>query len=332
MTGGQRSSLALYWIYMLTSFLFQGLVLGFVLVSIVESDHAQYLRKSVNPYHWALIAGILMQTAAQTAAHIISKSLTDKYLVHANAIYFEPHDLKLHLMKTAAMHKFIGIDEGMEPGKAMAFAKAAGRITENIVLRLPLPRLGRLIEVIHRDLVRLIIPPTCRHHEIIYDMLDLQAPAVDRNSSNGVTGRRLAQLRGYIYPVNIHVPPPATPSSLYDKSSALAMKMDAWRRGLFVTNATRNRQLLAIAEGRAPPGSLQPYTTGGGKIMDTLGSAWNARQEAKARWSRRGARKLGSKVKKLDRMEMNQTDGLVWLVVLDLEQGTVFYIIFHPLR
>ena len=100
--------------------------------------------------------------------------------------------------------------------------------------------------------------------------------------------------------------------------------MDAWRRGLVQTNAMRNRHLLAIAEGRAEPGSpMQPYGTGSGKIVDTIGNAWNARQVAKARWSRRGARRLDAKVKKLDRLEMNQTDGLVWLVVLDLENGTV---------
>lgn len=51
-------------------------------------------------------------------------------------------------MKTAAMRKFIGadFDDGVTPGKAKAFAKSAGRTAENIVLRLPLPRIQRVIE------------------------------------------------------------------------------------------------------------------------------------------------------------------------------------------
>lgn len=85
-----------------------------------------------------------MQTAAQTAAHILSKTLTDRYLLRANETYFEPRGLKVRLMKTAAMRRFVhkDISEG-EKSKWKKFGKSAGRTAESVGLRLPIT--GRLI-------------------------------------------------------------------------------------------------------------------------------------------------------------------------------------------
>jgi hypothetical protein len=91
-----------------------------------------------SPYHWALIAGIVMQTAAQTAAHVLSKTLTDRYLLRANNTYFEPRGLKVRLMKTAAMRRFVHKDTSEDESKWKKFGKSAGRTAETIGLRLPI--------------------------------------------------------------------------------------------------------------------------------------------------------------------------------------------------
>ena len=52
----------------------------------------------LSPYHWAMIAGAAIQASAQTAARVISKTLTDRYLKHANSTYFEPRGLKAGLI------------------------------------------------------------------------------------------------------------------------------------------------------------------------------------------------------------------------------------------
>ena len=80
-----------------------------------------------------------MQTAAQTAAHVLSKTLTDRYLLRANKTYFEPRGLKVRLMKTAAMRRFVHIDGSEEEkSKWKKFGKSAGRTAETIGLRLPI--------------------------------------------------------------------------------------------------------------------------------------------------------------------------------------------------
>lgn len=81
-----------------------------------------------------------MQTAAQTSAHILSKTLTDRYLHRANTTYFEPRGLKVRLMKTAAMRRFVHADAPEEEGKWKKFGKSAGRTAEKVGLHLPIAR------------------------------------------------------------------------------------------------------------------------------------------------------------------------------------------------
>ena len=54
-------------------------------------------------------------------------------------------------MKTAAMRKFIHIDvdDGHGPSKAAQIAKSAGRALESTALRLPIPFLGRVLDLVN---------------------------------------------------------------------------------------------------------------------------------------------------------------------------------------
>src|ERR1700733_12590766 len=136
-----------------------------------------------------------------------------------------------------------------------------------------------------------------------------QPPRIDPDGTNDVSLRRLQQLQGFITPVSTNVPPPTMPEGLLDKASALAIKLEQWRAKKRESKANHSRRLLAIAEGRTQ--RRRPV----GPISHLL-SATGAE-----RYSRRN-RRLRSDVARADRLEMLRTDGLVWLVLLNAEDGT----------
>lgn len=230
-----------------------------------------------------------MQTAAQTAARAISKTLTDRYLLHANTTYFESRGLKVRLMKTAALKRFVHADgAAAKGGKGKEFARKAGRVAQNAALRLPIPLVAQAV-----------------------DFFADPVPTVDHNSPFDITARRVASLAPHInQSLSFSVPPATVPSSLLDKSSALAIKLDTWQTKRHETNADRQRHLLAVAEGREAP---------------RRGTWWQTIQEMRAGVGRgSNVRKLKVEVKKADRLEANRTEGLVWLVLMDIEMGTFF--------
>lgn len=125
----------------------------------------------------------------------------------------------------------------------------------------------------------------------------------------------MADLDGYIYPVSWDVPPPKTPDALLDKASELCIKLRLWQGKKADTKAMRNRRLLAISEGRA-----QPQYYNNAEYYDRR----TRRGERKAgRRARRGKSSavLKGRVAKADRLEHNATADLVWIVVLNADQG-----------
>lgn len=130
-----------------------------------------------------------------------------------------------------------------------------------------------------------------------------------------VTERRMADLNGYIYPVSFNVPPPKTPEALMDKASELCIKLRIWQGKRADNKAMRNRRLLAIAEGRAQP---QYYNNPGYIDRKTRRKEYKA-----ARRARRGKSSgvLTGRVAKADRLEHNATGELVWVVILNADQG-----------
>ena len=99
-----------------------------------------------------------------------------------------------------------------------------------------------------------------------------------------------------------------------DKASELCIKFRLWQGNRADTKAQRNRRLLAIAEGRA-----QPEYYGADEYRDRR----SRRAERRARRGRTGkpARKLRGLVAKADRLELNATSDLVWVVIMNAEQG-----------
>jgi hypothetical protein len=75
-----------------------------------------------------MLASALTQTVAQTGQHILSKSVTDRYLREANERMFKPHKLRVRLMKTGAVMKLLGEEmPGEKDGKWKKGLDATGR-------------------------------------------------------------------------------------------------------------------------------------------------------------------------------------------------------------
>lgn len=248
------------------------------------------------PYHWAIAAGVVMQAGAQTAMRYIQKTLTDRLLKRVNSTYFEPRGLKVRLMKTRAMRRFVGIEQGgAEPSKAMKFAKNFGHGLENVAYRLPIPIVGRIVSALNPQ------------------------SNVDPNSTSTVTERRMEALKGYIAPMSLDVPPVRMPDGLMDKASELAIKLRVWQSNRANTKAMRDRRMLAISEGRIQPGSQLDYSQPGSSgVVDQFLDLRNNRRSG--RRGRRQDRKLRGNVAKADRLEKNTTNDLVWVVIMNADQ------------
>jgi hypothetical protein len=172
-----------------------------------------------------------------------------------------------------------------------------------------------------------------------------QAPTIDPYSTGDASARRLERYEGIIMPVSTDVPPPKMPSSLLDKTSALAVKLQQWKVKRKETKNDRNRQLLAATQGtdRLSPNYPGPGGPGSGAgDIDPFTWRENKRiQRAQRRQGRRGGlisgavggilsvervrsskreRRLKEKVDIATRLEMLKTDGLVWLVLLNADQ------------
>ena len=125
----------------------------------------------------------------------------------------------------------------------------------------------------------------------------------------------MAALNGYITPVSFDVPPAKMPEALMDKASELCIKFRLWQVNRADNKAQRNRRLLAIAEGRAQP---EYY-------VDEYRDRRTRRAQRRARRGRTGkpARKLRGQVAKADRLELNATSDLVWVVIMNADQGQI---------
>ena len=119
-------------------------------------------------------------------------------------------------------------------------------------------------------------------------------------------------------PMSTDVPPPTTPESLLDKTSALAIKLREYRTKKSESKAARSRQMLALAEGGASASATMSV------IPDLSGRrARRAERRARKGLVAGGARtrRLRAKVAKADRRDYISGDNLVWVVLFNADQG-----------
>ncbi|KAJ7666304.1 hypothetical protein B0H17DRAFT_870002, partial [Mycena rosella] len=165
------------------------------------------------PYHWAKIAGAVVQTAAQTGMHILSKTLTDRYLRAANLRLFKPKGLSVRLCTTAAMQHLV-MRKGS--GAGLSTLDKIGRGIGTVLLYAPIPFSSRIVRSIAEK------PP--KVHASISEVGDGKKLPL-------ATQRRLATLHGYALPLQLDVPPPAKTQGVMDSMASWGVSSDARRTG-----------------------------------------------------------------------------------------------------
>lgn len=272
------------------------------------------------PNEWCMVAGIAIQSAstpptprsleassgadhhanpavAQTSLHIISKSVTDKYLRLHNKTFFAPRGLVVRLVRTPALRTLLDPAHAA-PSKLSTLGNTAHRIS------------------LHIPIVRKIVN---RHSAPIPAIAPAASAANPALCS--VAGRRLAALEqeGLVSPLDFAVPPIQEVEGTMGKANAMAVKLRAWKEQRKEMKADRRRVILGIREGRG----------GGEDLMSGFGKAARKARKARRRAERdqrRGrtpwaSRKMRAGVEIADRKEFAATDALLWVVVLNKEHG-----------
>jgi len=241
------------------------------------------------PYHWAMIAGALMQVGSRTASRGVSNTLTDRYIRNANETYFAPRGLRVRLCRTAAMRQLIGLDARptQPPNQHMETAKAVGMHMERVGLSLPIVR--KIITRLHPA------PP-----------VDINGPYLDP------TTRRTAQLVGYALPLTYDVPPAQAPAGVINQMGGLGVKLSQLKESREQAKMAATREQLAAAQrgGYDRNGWMQQ-------------AGMTEREMRKARKdddSEKDAKKLRMQVSIADRKEATVSQSLLWIVVINEEQ------------
>ena len=277
-----------------------------------------------------MLAGVILQVGAGTGITVLAKTLTDRYLRRANKEYFAPRGLRVRLCQTSAMRQLIGLDPTPDPDapppgagdKAKAVAVKTGRIAETIVLHLPIIRLwyNRLAPK-----VQSIAPGAI-------------ADAEQNAEISGATARRLAIIADYSLPLRFDVPEPAPLEGVLQRTSGLAVRLDSWKAKFTEKDKERKRQLLAVMEGRAPVHAITPPKTPATPeerekkgFFEKMADDRNQRKDEKSyRKAMRhlargkGSNRVRAQVQIADRLEYKSTRNLIWLVLLNEEQGESF--------
>lgn len=139
---------------------------------------------------------------------------------------------------------------------------------------------------------------------------------------------RLELFDGALLQVTSHVPPPMTPKGLAS-SPELATKIKQSKAEIKTAAKEFDQQLASIRLGRAPPFSYVEYNA----RRDTRLARQAARQGGypasgfpagvfTERQNRRTRRSSQADVSKSDRLEWLVSDSLIWIVLLNAEQGT----------
>ncbi|KAK7442472.1 hypothetical protein VKT23_016069 [Stygiomarasmius scandens] len=166
------------------------------------------------PFHWAMITGIALQTAAQTGMRVLSKTLTDRYLRAANQRLFKPRGLSVRLCTTPAMLALIAGDTSKKSGKGKAkdTLDKVGRGVGSVLLHAPLPFASRIVRA-------------------IADKPPIITPMPGEPTENVVLRRRLAMVSApgpeLAMPLRLEgLPPPAKPQGIMEMVNQWGLMFD----------------------------------------------------------------------------------------------------------
>ncbi|KAJ7909195.1 hypothetical protein B0H13DRAFT_2330630 [Mycena leptocephala] len=259
------------------------------------------------PYHWAMIAGAVMQTAAQTGMHVLSKTLTDRYLRAANLRLFKPR-----ASSSASARRPRCSTSSCAPAPA------------------PVPRPGQ-DRPRRRDAAE-----GPREHQRRGDGQKMPL----------ATQRRLASLEGYALPLHLDVPPPAKAQGVMDTMASWGVAFDEWRTGRKQNKIEQRRRELERVEqqlqrlgvnphGGAPQpgyGGAGPsqgmsygetYVMGRRERKDLRRAARRARKRERAGTYRQLDRakesRLERRVANSDLLEHWASESGLWVVIMNVE-------------
>ncbi|KAJ7021593.1 hypothetical protein C8F04DRAFT_1049641 [Mycena alexandri] len=264
------------------------------------------------PYHWAMIAGTAIQTVAGTGAHILSKTLTDRYLRAANSRLFKPKGLSARLCTPAAMQQLVmRTGSGAGPSTMTKIGRGVG----TLFLHAGLP--------LSSGVVRAIADKPQKVHASISDVGDGQKMPL-------AVQRRLASLEGYALPLQLDVPPPAKAQGIMDAMGSY--------------HAEREARIIGRREQKAERKELRRRQKAERKELRHEGSperkALRRRQKAErkelgheesperrerknahkaAKRARKQEKKLERRVANADLIEHWQSEKGLWLVIMNAE-------------
>ncbi|KAJ3996000.1 hypothetical protein F5050DRAFT_1762764 [Lentinula boryana] len=191
------------------------------------------------PYHWAMIAGALISTAAGVAIHVLSKTLTDRYLRAANLNLFKPRGLSVRLCTTPAMLALLTSSESKARSKLNKFGRGVG----SVLLKLPIPVINPIASTIIHAIADKppVISPSGGEGDPIYDP---------------VLRRRVGMTEGLSLPLNMDgLPPPLKPDGVIDTMASWGVRFDTAREKFSEKNIERRRRALESIKqaGIGPP-------------------------------------------------------------------------------
>ncbi|KAF9067969.1 hypothetical protein BDP27DRAFT_1328068 [Rhodocollybia butyracea] len=286
------------------------------------------------PYHWAMIAGMVINISAGVAIHVLSKTLTDRYLRAANLKLFKPRGLSVRLCTTPAMLALVDSESKSKPrSKLNKFGRGLG----SVLLSLPIP----VIQPIASTIIHAVadkprsISPTGRPGDPI---------------NSPTLGRRLAMIQDIALPLNVqNLPPPAKPQGVIDTMAYWGVKFDnAQQKSSEKRLEQRRRALQSIKEaGFAPPSSsrlpMNRNSSSSSSVKSVASRAFNAFQEHRLqreiereqveqernRMTRGslGTLVLGQRMTNMERkiadadlVESWGTDKILWIVIMPSEK------------
>ena len=182
-----------------------------------------------------MIAGVVIQTSAQTAMHVLAKTISDRYLRAANQRLFKPKGLAVRICTTAAMMALITSEEERKKTrmeKAKNVLNKTGRYAGIVLLKLPIPFSSRIVRA-------------------IADPAPHIAPSASDISVSGqqamqlMVTRRLKLVEGHALPLDLNVPPPSKPQGIMEVMNSWAVKYDTYKGNKREEKRNTNRRLIS---------------------------------------------------------------------------------------
>ncbi|THU98669.1 hypothetical protein K435DRAFT_837982 [Dendrothele bispora CBS 962.96] len=207
------------------------------------------------PYHWAMIASVIIVTTAEIGIKVLSKTISDRYLRTANLNLFHPRGLSVRLCTTPAMLMLIQSSNSnsgdKKKGKTKAKLNKIGRGVGSALLNspIPIPLAGPIVRAIADKPVP--IPP-------------------GETAEGAVLRRRLTVVQdpGLALPLQFEgMPPPLKPKGVMDRMSELGVKAGNWKETRKERrNEERRRMLKRLDE--------EVLENGGSRLNLSLGSSF----------------------------------------------------------